>query len=203
MAEFNPTPTNIEENVHSSFFGKFFVYFWFILIIPIFIYIGTRNNLIRNREKIEETASGIDVQLKKRVDMLTKLVDSTKQYMNYEKSTLESIVALRSKSSSLKANNFEELNDSISNQVGKINVLLENYPDLKVNTTVVELQKGIKDCEDNISAARRFYNSSVRSFNSTIKTWPSSVAASALKMHTYLYFESSDQDRQDVKIDLS
>lgn len=93
---YNPTVNNAEVAAKSSFFGKLFVYIWFILIFPIFLFILSRNNLIRNKEKIEETASDIDVQLKRRVDMLTKLIDSTKQYMKYEKDTLTAIIGLRS-----------------------------------------------------------------------------------------------------------
>jgi len=70
---YNPTVNNVKVPATSSFWGKFFVYIWFILIIPIFLFILSRNNLIRNKEKIEETASDIDVQLKRRIDMLTKI----------------------------------------------------------------------------------------------------------------------------------
>lgn len=200
---YNPIVNNAEEKAQASLLGKFFVYIWFILLIPILFYITTRNNLIRQREQIEETASGIDVQLKRRVDMLSKLIDSTKQYMKYEKDTLTSIVALRSQTTNgVNVKDFDKVNSSISNQTGRINVLLENYPDLKANSDVIELQKGIKDCEDNISAARRFYNSATRDFNARIKTWPANVAASAMNMQTYLYFEATETDRQDVKIDL-
>ncbi len=97
---------------------------------------------------------------------------------------------------------LEEVNNSVTSQVGKINILLENYSDLKANNSVIKLQVGIRDCEDNIAAARRFYNSAVRYFNSSLKTWPSNVAASSLKLSTFLYFEANTADRQDVKIDL-
>lgn len=200
---YNPTVSNTEEKAQASFLGKFFVYLWFILLFPIFLYIKTRNNLIREKEQIEETASGIDVQLKRRVDILSKLIDSTKQYMKYEKDTLTAIVELRQQTTNnIKVKDFEKINSAISNQTGRINVLLENYPDLKANNSVIELQAGIKDCEDNIAAARRFYNSASRDFNAHIKTWPANVAASAMNMQTYLYFEAAETDRQDVKIDL-
>ncbi|AGM24646.1 LemA family protein [Spiroplasma chrysopicola] len=199
---YNPTPKNEEVVAKASGLGKFFVYIWFILIFPIFFYIGTRNNLIRQKERIEETASGIDVQLKRRVDMLTKLIDSTKQYMKYEKDTLEGVIALRTQANNLKVQDFEKVNSKVNEQLGKINVTLENYPDLKASNNVIELQKGIRDCEDNIAAARRFYNSAAREFNGKIKTWPSNVAASALKLHSFLYFEATIEERQDVKVNL-
>ncbi|WP_253301310.1 LemA family protein [Spiroplasma endosymbiont of Phyllotreta cruciferae] len=200
---YNPTVNNAEVAAKSNFLGKFFVYIWFILIFPIFLFILSRNNLIRNKEKIEETASDIDVQLKRRVDMLTKLIDSTKQYMKYEKDTLTTIVELRSQANqNLNVKELDKVNNAITSQAGKINVLLENYPDLKANNSVIELQTGIKDCEDNIAVARRFYNSAVRDFNASLKTWPSNVATSSLRLNTFLYFEADVADRQDVKIDL-
>ncbi|WP_342256782.1 LemA family protein [Spiroplasma endosymbiont of Poecilobothrus nobilitatus] len=200
---YNPTVNNAEVTATSIFWGKFFVYIWFILIIPIFLFILSRNNLIRNKEKIEETASDIDVQLKRRIDMLTKLIDSTKKYMKYEKDTLAAVVELRSQANkNLNVKELEQINNSVTSQAGKINVLLENYPDLKANNSVNELQEGIRDCEDNIAAARRFYNSAVRDFNASLKTWPSNVAASSLKLSTFLYFEANAADRQDVNIDL-
>lgn len=200
---YNPTVSNIEEKAPASSLGKFFVYASFILLIPILFYITLRNKLIRQREQIEETASGIDVQLKRRIDMLSKLVDSTKQYMKYEKETLTAVVALRNQTTNaIDIKDFNKVNSAISSQAGRINVLLENYPDLKANSSVVELQKGIRDCEDNIVAARRFYNSATRDFNGRIKSWPSNVAANAMNMSTYLYFEAAEADRQDVKIDL-
>lgn len=200
---YNPTVNNAEVPATSSFWGKFFVYIWFILIIPILFWILSRNNLIRNKEKIEETASDIDVQLKRRIDMLTKLIDSTKQYMKYEKDTLTTVVELRSQANkNLNVKELEQVNNAVTSQAGKINVLLENYPDLKANNSVIELQAGIRDCEDNIAAARRFYNSAVRDFNASLKTWPSNVAASSLRLSTFLYFEANAADRQDVKIDL-
>ncbi|AHF57223.1 LemA family protein [Spiroplasma eriocheiris] len=199
---YNPTVNNVEEPAKASAFGKFFVYISFILIIPIFIFIGTRNSLIRQKQRIEETASDIDVQLKRRMDMLTKLVDATKQYMQYEKSTLSTIIELRSQTSPFKMKDVDRINKAISDQMGRINMLMENYPDLKANNSVIELQTGIKDCEDNIAAARRFYNSEVRDFNGRIKTWPTNVSAGTIHAQTYLYFEAAPADRQDVKIDL-
>ena len=199
---YNPTVNNVEEPAKASVFGKFFVYISFILIIPIFIFIGTRNSLIRQKQRIEETASDIDVQLKRRMDMLTKLVDVTKQYMQYEKSTLSTITELRSQTSPFKIKDVDRINKAISDQMGRINMLMENYPDLKANNSVIELQTGIRDCEDNIAAARRFYNSEVRDFNGRIKTWPTNVAAGTIHAQTYLYFEAALVDRQDVKIDL-
>lgn len=200
---YNPTVNNAEVAAKSIFIGKFFVYIWFILIFTIFLFILSRNNLIRNKEKIEETVSEIDVQLKRRVDMLTKLIDSTKQYMKYEKDTLTAIVELRSQANqNLNVKELDKVNNAITSQAGKINVLLEKYPDLKANNSVIELQTSIKDCEDNIAAAHRFYNSAVRDFNASLKTWPSNVAAISLSLNTFLYFEADAFNRQDVKIDL-
>ncbi|WP_277947412.1 LemA family protein [Spiroplasma citri] len=119
---YNPTVNNAEVPATSSFWGKFFVYISFLLITPIFLFILSRNNLIRNKEKIEETASDIDIQLKQRVHMLTKLIDSTKQYMKYEKDTLSAAVELRTQANkNLNVKELDQINNAVTSQVGKIN----------------------------------------------------------------------------------
>lgn len=193
-------PSNESFTAQPSLLGKIIVYLSFILIIPIIMYIVSRNNFLRLQQSIEETASGIDVQLKRRFDLLTKLLDATKGYMKFEKETLSQIVALRNgKMETMQ--DLSKTDSKLNAAFGKFNALLENYPDLKANTTVLQLQSGSKGCEDNIAAARRFYNANVRVFNSKIKTFPSNVIAQSLHLISKDYFIASDSDRQDVKVD--
>ncbi|AXK50889.1 LemA family protein [Spiroplasma alleghenense] len=200
---YNPTPNNTIVIAKTSFLSKFVVYLSFILTLTItlWIYIGTKNNFIRQEQEINETASGIDVQLQRRADALQKLVETTRSAMNYEKSTLESVVALRN-SGRIDPKDFGEFDAKTSKVLGQVNLTLERYPELKANDNVKKLQSAIVDCEDNIAAARRFYNTAIRNFNSSIQAWPAVVAASNLKLETRMYFEASEQSRQDVKMDL-
>ncbi|WP_425376653.1 LemA family protein [Spiroplasma endosymbiont of Aleiodes alternator] len=194
-------PSNESFTAQPSLFGKIMVYLSFVLIFPIILFIVSRNNFLRLQQSIEETASDIDVQLKRRFDLLTKLVDATKGYMKFEKSTLTDVVSLRSGKMETMSD-LSKADSGLNAAFGKFNALLENYPDLKGNTTVLQLQSGAKDCEDNIAAARRFYNANVKVFNSKIKTFPSNVVASTLNLVSKDYFLASDSDRQDIKIDL-
>ncbi|WP_339049336.1 LemA family protein [Spiroplasma endosymbiont of Colias croceus] len=194
-------PSNESFTAQPSLFGKIMVYLSFVLIFPIILFIVSRNNFLRLQQSIEETASDIDVQLKRRFDLLTKLVDATKGYMKFEKSTLTDVVSLRSGKMETMSD-LSKADSGLNAAFGKFNALLENYPDLKANTTVLQLQSGAKDCEDNIAAARRFYNANVKVFNSKIKTFPSNVLASTLNLVSKDYFLASDSDRQDIKIDL-
>ncbi|MBP1525986.1 MAG: LemA family protein [Spiroplasma sp. WSS] len=194
-------PSNESFTAQPSLFGKIMVYLSFVLIFPIILFIVSRNNFLRLQQSIEETASDIDVQLKRRFDLLTKLVDATKGYMKFEKSTLTDVVSLRSGKMETMSD-LSKADSGLNAAFGKFNALLENYPDLKANTTVLQLQSGAKDCEDNIAAARRFYNANVKVFNSKIKTFPSNVVASTLNLVSKDYFLASDSDRQDIKIDL-
>ncbi|WP_342254573.1 LemA family protein [Spiroplasma endosymbiont of Zeiraphera isertana] len=194
-------PSNESFTAQPSLFGKIMVYLSFVLIFPIILFIVSRNNFLRLQQSIEETASDIDVQLKRRFDLLTKLVDATKGYMKFEKSTLTDVVSLRSGKMETMSD-LSKADSGLNAAFGKFNALLENYPDLKANTTVLQLQSGAKDCEDNIAAARRFYNANVNVFNSKIKTFPSNVVASTLNLVSKDYFLASDSDRQDIKIDL-
>ncbi len=194
-------PSNESFTAQPSLFGKIMVYLSFVLIFPIILFIVSRNNFLRLQQSIEETASDIDVQLKRRFDLLTKLVDATKGYMKFEKSTLTDVVSLRSGKMETMSD-LSKADSGLNAAFGKFNALLENYPDLKANTSVLQLQSGAKDCEDNIAAARRFYNANVKVFNSKIKTFPSNVVASTLNLVSKDYFLASDSDRQDIKIDL-
>ncbi|WP_338979789.1 LemA family protein [Spiroplasma endosymbiont of Lasioglossum malachurum] len=194
-------PSNESFTAQPSLFGKIMVYLSFVLIFPIILFIVSRNNFLRLQQSIEETASDIDVQLKRRFDLLTKLVDATKGYMKFEKSTLTDVVSLRSGKMETMSD-LSKADSGLNAAFGKFNALLENYPNLKANTTVLKLQSGAKDCEDNIAAARRFYNANVKVFNSKIKTFPSNVVASTLNLVSKDYFLASDSDRQDIKIDL-
>ncbi|AHI54256.1 LemA family protein [Spiroplasma sabaudiense Ar-1343] len=189
--------------VKANRFGKFIVYmsFVFTLTITLWLYIGTKNSFKRQEQKIEETTSDIDVQLRRRADTLMKLVDSTKSYMNYENKTLLEVTSLRT-SGKIAPQDFAEYENKINTNLGKVNIALENYPNLRASEVVKELQKAIVDCEDNIAAARRFYNTEIRKFNAQIQTWPAIVAASNAKLETKMFFEATPEAREDIKVDL-
>ncbi len=183
--------------------GKVFWYIIFILIVPIFIHIGNRNRLNRELTKVNEADSGIDVQLTQRVEMLTKLVDATRQSMEYESKLLKEVTAMRSKTiDNLSMNDKMNLNNKIDQLQRSINVQLEAYPQLTATQNIQSLQKSIKDVEENLAAARRIYNSNASIFNQDILVYPTNVAAVEMHLSSKPYFEASEVQKADPKIDL-
>ena len=194
---FSPNVDNskIEAKAHKA--GAIITYISFILIIPLFLYIAKRNSLVRLQMKINESSSGIDVQLKKRRDTLMKLVDAVKGSIKFEKETQENITRLRT-------NNYKssqeamEVTDKLSSA---INVAVENYPQLNSTKTIQNLMSTSSDIELEIAASRRLYNANVNQFNTGIFTWPGSVVATNMKLKKLPLFVASEEDKKDVKID--
>ena len=165
-----------------------------ILGILFIIYsISTYNRFISLKNAAEATLSQIQVALKKRLDLLSKLVDSTKGYMNYEKSVLEKITKLRtSVFSNIKdITNVEKESKRI---LGNILVSVENYPDLKASQEVLELMNNIKEIEDEIARLRYTYNNIIQEYNTMTEKIPSNIIARIFnfKKLEYLEFETED-----------
>lgn len=194
---------NQEKPAVAGLFGRIIWYLSFILIVPIFIHIGNRNTLNRELTKINEADSDIDVQLAQRVDMLNKLVDATRQGMKYEADVLKQVTAMRSKNvSALPMDEKANLNQQMDELQRTINVQLEAYPQLTATQNVQNLQKAIKDVEENLAASRRIYNSNVSIFNQEILMYPKNIAASDMHLVSKPYFEASEVQKADPKIDL-
>ena len=195
---FNPNVDNSVKNATVSSGGKIAWYLTFILIIPIIIHIVMRNNLFTAQNRVNELASGIDVQLKKRRDTLVKLMDATKSYVKYEKSVLTDITKLRTMG--VNNSNREEFNEVMNKQFAAVNAVFENYPDLKTDKLVQETMESASYLEREIGAARRLYNSEVRRFNQSLFTWPSNVVSASMHLTTLPFFAASETDRQDVSL---
>ena len=198
------TPENKIQEPKPAGFGKIILYIG--LTLPLFLgwiwFIIARNNIVRMAQQVDDTASGIDVQLKKRFDLITKLVSAVKGSMEFEKSTYSKITELRqSVQNKITPDQINKVNSETAGLLRSINVQLENYPNLKSSNNVLQLQEASQNIEDNIAASRRFYNTSVRGFNSFILTYPNNVPAATKHVKTYPYFEASEADRKDVKIE--
>ena len=172
-----------------------------VVLILIFViwYISTSNKLNRTTVKIEEADSGIDVALTKRYDVLTKMIEVVKSYAKHEKETLFEVINLR-KGMTLEEKNKE--NAKMSHNLEKINVMVENYPELGSNENYKVLQQSIVDVEEHLQAARRMYNSNVSVYNQMIVTFPTSIIAGFKGMVKKDFFEADEVKKQDVKIDL-
>ncbi|MBE6157944.1 MAG: LemA family protein [Firmicutes bacterium] len=172
-----------------------------LVVVLIFViwYISTSNKLNRSVIKIDEALSGIDIALTKRYDVLTKMIEVVKGYAKHEKEVLFEVVKLRS-NMSLKEKN--EVNNIMDENYRKINLLAENYPELKASENFKTLQQAIADVEEHLQAARRFYNSNISLYNQLVVTFPSSFVAKKKGMSQRDFFEASEEEKQNVKIDL-
>lgn len=170
-----------------------------IALIIVLWYISTSNKLNRAVVKIDESLSGIDVALTKRYDVLTKMIDVVKAYAKHEKETLFEVINLR-KDMSIQERN--EANKAMDENMQKINVVAENYPELKSSENYKTLQQSIADVEEHLQAARRLYNSNVSLFNQLLVTFPTSSIAKNKGMTKKDFFEADETKREDIKIDL-
>lgn len=170
-----------------------------IIVLVIVWYISTLNHLNQTLIKIDEADSGIDVALTKRYDVLVKMIDTVKGYAKHEKETLFEVINLRS-GMTLAEKNKE--NHKMSENFEKINLLIENYPELRASENFQMLQQSIIEVEEHLQAARRMYNSNVSAFNQMVVTFPTSIVARLSSKHKKDFFEADEQKKQDVKIDL-
>ena len=170
-----------------------------VVVLLLLIFIGISNGLNRALVKIDEAASGIDVALTKRYDVLTKMMDTCKSFVKHESEVMFEVIKLRSGSSIQEKN---EANHAMDENFRKINVVAENYPELKSSETFVTLQKSVLDVEEHLQAARRLYNSNVSIFNQKIVTFPSSIIANMKGFTKKDFFEAEESNRADVKIDI-
>lgn len=168
-----------------------------ILIIGIW-YISTMNNLRRSEVKIDEALSDIDVALIKRYDVLTKMYDICKGYMKYEKDTIFETIELRS---GMNMKDRKATVNDLDQASNYINVVAENYPELRSSENFKQLQVSVMDVEEHLQAARRLYNSNVSYLNQRVVSFPSSIVARNSGMSSHEFFEMEDNKRQDVKMD--
>ncbi len=169
---------------------------WFILIY---------NGLIRLKNRVDEAWSDIDVQLKRRYDLIPNLVNTVKGYAKHENETLEKVTEARAaamkaqESGDAKAQ--AEAENMLSSTLKSIFALSESYPDLKANQNFLELQKELSDTENKIQAARRFYNGNVRDFNTKIEVFPNNLIAGILNFKKREFFEAEEGAKENVKVE--
>jgi len=175
-----------------------------ILAVSIVWAILIYNKLVRNQNLVAEGWSGIEVQLKRRADLIPKLVDTVKGFMAHEKNVLQSVVDGRKRC--LETSNPKERGSKESQLSGAISnlfALAENYPDLKASQNFMQLQKSLSTVEDEIQLSRRYYNGTVRDFNVLIESIPSNLVAQQFGFQLADYFELDDiSDRSSPEINI-
>jgi LemA protein len=167
-----------------------------LLLIIILMY----NSLVNKKNQVENSFSTIDAMLKKRYDLIPNLVNTVKAFMKHEKELLTEITELRSKAVSGNLSDSEKIDveNKIAGKMSGIMVAVENYPDLKSNTNFLQLQGAWTESEEQISAARRAYNSTVTDYNNAIQMIPTNILASMMNYKKKDWFEIPDTERKNI-----
>lgn len=180
--------------------NSFWIFGGIVLLFVLYVW-SLYNGLIMLKVRIEEAWSQIDVQLKRRADLIPNLVSTVKGYAKHEKTIMDSVT--RARASMLSATSPEakaKASDALSGALGKLLAIAENYPQLKANDSFIQLQKELSDTEDKVAYSRQYYNSSVLEFNTKIQVFPNSLLASALGFAGKEFFGATAQERKSVKV---
>jgi LemA protein len=159
------------------------------------------NRLVRGRNRVDTAWSDIDVQLQRRHDLIPRLVTAVDQYAKYERATLEAVSSLRTQA--MRVNNVEErgrVEEELGTEVHRLIALAENYPDLKANENFLKLQAELVETEDYLQFARRYYNGSVRDYNTMIESVPSNFVAAMFGFAARGFFQKSSDDVSNVPL---
>lgn len=172
---------------------------WVLLAVAGVLVVGlivVYNGLVRAKIRVDEAWSDITVQLKRRVDLIPNLVETVKGYAKHEKGVFEEVTKARAAvTSASSVQETAEADNMLTGALKSLFAVAEAYPDLKANENFLELQKELVDTEDKIQAARRFYNASVRDYNTKIKVFPTVIFAGMLGFKEREFFEL-DEDEQ-------
>lgn len=164
--------------------------------------VWTYNRLVTLRFRAKEALSDIDVQLKRRFDLIPNLVEAVKGYMAHEKGVLENVTAARASVAGAKGNPLEreQSENMLTNTLKTLFAVAENYPDLKANANFLDLQRELADTENKIQASRRFYNGTVRDLNTKIETVPTNLVAGAFGFKSEPFFQAEEGERGPVQV---
>jgi LemA protein len=167
----------------------------FAVLLTVFLLGVTQyNRLVRSRQMAQEGLSGIDVQLKRRADLIPNLIETVKGYMGHERQVLEKVTELRTQS--LQAGSVAEkgqVEGMLTQALRTLFALAENYPDLKASQNFLELQKSLADIEEQLQLSRRYYNGAARNLNILVDSFPSNIVARMFGFTAVEYFELEDQ----------
>lgn len=170
--------------------GVFIIWLWLIY-----------NTLVRLRQRVRESWSGIDVQLKRRSSLIPNLVETVKGYAQHERETLDSVTKARSMLMSAGTPGEAAAADNmLTGALRSLFAVSEAYPELKADRNFLELQRELSDTESKIAYARQFYNTNVRDMNTSVETFPNVVIARNFGFTAEAYFETDEESREDVTV---
>jgi len=173
-----------------------------LVVVLVLIFIGVNNSMIGARNRCDEAWSGIDVQLKRRHDLIPNLVETVKGYATHERETFEKVTQARA--DAMKAQGPAQSSAAegrLSAVLGDLRAVAENYPELRATENFQQLSRNLSEVEDEIQAARRIYNSNVQAYNTKIQVFPNSLIANSRGFQAKEFFEIEDAaDREPVKV---
>ncbi|MFN0117974.1 MAG: LemA family protein [Elusimicrobiota bacterium] len=172
-----------------------------VAVAGIAYFIGIYNGLVEVKNNIDKAWGNIDVLLKQRHDEIPKLIKTCEAYMQYEKSTLTEVIALRNAASSARTVGEKAIKEGeLTASLGRLFALSENYPDLKAQTNFQNFQKRVSELESDIADRREFYNESVNNYNIRIQSFPDSLVANNMNLQPREMFKVTEAERKDVDV---
>ena len=172
-----------------------------LVVIAALVYVGVRNSIVAARNRVDESWSGIDVQLKRRHDLIPNLVEAVKGYAKHESQTFENVTKARNEAiSATGVDGVAKAEGNLTGALGGLRVVAEQYPELRATENFQQLQRQLSELEDEIQAARRIYNSNVQSYNTKIQQFPGSIiAGSSFQARSFFEIEeAADRDAPQV-----
>jgi LemA protein len=173
-----------------------------LIVVLVLVFIGVNNSMIGARNRCDEAWSGIDVQLKRRHDLIPNLVETVKGYATHERETFEKVTEARAEA--MKAQGPVQSSAAegrLSAVLGDLRAVAENYPELRATENFQQLSRNLSEVEDEIQAARRIYNSNVQAYNTKIQVFPNSMVAGMRNFEAKEFFEIEDAaDREPVQV---
>jgi LemA protein len=173
-----------------------------VIVLIVIVFIAMYNGLVRDRNRIDNAWSQIDVQLRRRYDLIPNLVETVKGYAAHERETLEAVIAARQRG--IDASSVQEQAEAenmITGALGRLFALQEAYPDLKANQNFLALQEELTSTEDRIAYSRQFYNDQVLSYNTKVQSFPAGLIARMFSFSQREYFETDEQGRGPVQVE--
>ncbi len=174
-----------------------------VLVVIGIVLMGMYNNMVKLRNRLEGAWSDINVQLKRRYDLIPNLVETVKGYAKHESETFEKVIQARNAAVNIPNSSIgaqAQAESMLSTALKQVMLVVENYPELKANTNFLQLQNTLNDIEDDIQNARRYYNAIVRDFNNAVETFPSMIVARTFNFTPYEYFEVAENERANVNV---
>lgn len=174
-----------------------------VIVLIILWIISTYNSLVVLRNRVKDQWAQIDVQLKRRFDLIPNLVETVKSYANYENKTLEDIIKARNSYDNFSNEKKIEENKKAVNEINKLIALTESYPELKANENFIKLSDQLTSIENDIANSRKYYNATVREYNNKIGIFPNNIVAKLFNHKEEKMFSVSENERDNVKVNLN